>query len=109
MKTPKKPSFNDLIRDRVTKYLAQCPPAVSGYRGHDQTYKVAVILVWGFCLPRDEAFEYLRAYNQRCRPPWTEAELVHKIDSAIEACNRQWMSGTGIKPPGYLRCYYQEK
>jgi hypothetical protein len=77
-------NFNHLIRDRVYKYLTQCPPAISGQHGHDQTFKVAVVLVWGFCLPRDEALGYLRDYNTRCLPPWTDPELEHKIDSAIE-------------------------
>jgi hypothetical protein len=108
MSTPGAPTFNDLIRDRVHKYLAKCPPAVSGQRGHDHTFKVAVSLVWGFCLPRDEALDYLRDYNARCLPQWTEAELAHKIDSAIADCNQKWKSGVQIKPPGYLRCYWKK-
>jgi hypothetical protein len=28
-----KPTFNDLIRDRVYKYLNQCPSAISGHPG----------------------------------------------------------------------------
>ena len=100
-----KPTFNDLIRDRVLAYMDKIPPAVSGQRGHDQTFKVAVVLAWGFCLPRDEAMEYLRSYNTRCLPPWTEAELAHKIDSAINDCNAKWRAGVQLKPPGYLRCY----
>jgi hypothetical protein len=103
----KKPTFNDSIRDRILKYLDKCQPAVSGRQGHDQTFKVAVVLVWGFYLPRHEALEYLRGYNERCLPLWTETELVHKINSAIETCNRQWAAGIKIKPPGYLRCYWR--
>ncbi len=37
------------------------------------TLQVTVI---GFGLSEDEALEILREYNQRCQPPWTEAELV---------------------------------
>jgi hypothetical protein len=102
-------TFNYWIRDRVYKYLNQCPAAVSGQHGHKQTFKVAVVLVWGFCLPRDEALEYLRVYNQRCLPPWTEAELEYKIFSAIETCNRHWLAGEANRPPGYLRCYWKER
>ena len=29
----------------VHKYLAHCPPAISGQHGHDQTLKVAVALL----------------------------------------------------------------
>jgi hypothetical protein len=54
--------------------------------------------------PRDEALEYLRHYNRRCQPAWSEKDLAHKIDSAIETCNRRWTSGRPMKPPGYLRC-----
>jgi hypothetical protein len=105
MRSTQKPSFNDLIRDRVLAYMDKIPPAVSGERGHNQTFKVAVVLVWGFCLSRDEAMEYLRLYNGRCLPPWTEAELAHKVDSAISDCNTKWRAGAQLKPPGYLRCY----
>jgi hypothetical protein len=103
----KKSTFNDLISDRVHKYLDHCPGAVSGQRGHDQTFKVAVVLVWGFCLPREDALQYLRQYNLRCSPPWTDAELAHKILSAIETCNSRWLAGLESRPPGYLRCYWK--
>jgi|ERR1700730_4482282 hypothetical protein len=94
------------IDPRIRKYLRRCPPAVSGQHGHDQTFKVAVALVWGFALHRDAALEYLRTYNQRCQPPWSEAELEHKIDSAISTVNREWTANeVDAKPPGYLICY----
>lgn len=99
----KKPTFNDLLKDRIYKYLLQCPGAVAGQNGHIATFSVAHVLVWGFCLPRDEALEYLREYNLRCSPPWTEGELAHKIDSAIDSCNRGWRDGSEKRPPGYLR------
>jgi hypothetical protein len=102
----KKPTFNDLLRDRILKYLGALPDAVAGKSGHKATYYAARVLVWGFCLPRDEALEYLREYNRRCSPLWTEEELAHKIDSAIESCNRRWRAGTEKQPPGYLRCYW---
>jgi hypothetical protein len=94
------------VDSRVRKYLAKCEPAVSGQHGHDATFKVAVTLVWGFALRRDAALEHLRAYNKRCQPPWSEAELEHKIDSAISAVNRQWaIDELNTKPPGHLICY----
>ena len=51
----KKPTFNDLLRDRILKYLGALPDAVAGKSGHKATYYAARVLVWGFCLPRDEA------------------------------------------------------
>ena len=104
----KKLTFNDLLKERIYKYLMQCPDAVAGQNGHKATYSVARVLVWGFCLPRDEALEYLREYNLRCQPAWTDVELAHKIDSAIESCNRRWREGSEKQPPGYLRCYWNK-
>jgi hypothetical protein len=81
---------------RIQRYLDRCPPAISGQHGHSQTFKVACALVWGFALPRDTSLRYLETYNARCEPPWSQAELAHKIDSALQArCS---------KPVGYLRC-----
>jgi hypothetical protein len=94
------------VDDRVASYLAKCDPAVSGQHGHDTTFKVAVALVWGFALRREAALEHLRAYNKGCQPPWSEAELEHKIDSAICTANREWVANTHeTKPPGHLICY----
>jgi hypothetical protein len=87
------------LNERIQRYLDKCPPAVSGQHGHDATFKVAVTLVWGFGLQPDLALEYLRLYNAGCQPPWSEAELTHKIQSALGVkCT---------KPIGYLRCYRQ--
>ncbi len=54
------------------RYLAECPPALSGQGGHNQTFKVACVLAHGFMLKRDEALVLLREYNQRCQPAWSE-------------------------------------
>jgi hypothetical protein len=81
---------------RIRRYLDHCPPAISGQSGHNQTFKVACALIWGFALPRDVALRYLEIYNARCEPRWSPAELAHKIDSSLKApCS---------KPVGYLRC-----
>jgi hypothetical protein len=51
--------------------------------------------VHGFCLPAEAAYQLLRdAYNPKCSPPWSEAELRYKITSAA---NTQ-----PIKPRGRL-------
>jgi hypothetical protein len=98
------------VDDRVRKYLAKCEPAVSGQHGHDATFKVAIALVWGFALRRDAALAHLRAYNQRCQPPWSDVELEHKIDSAISVVNREWATNElNTKPPGHLICYGDSK
>jgi hypothetical protein len=98
------------VADRVRKYLAKCDPAVSGQHGHDATFKVAIALVWGFALRRDAALVHLRVYNKKCQPPWSDAELEHKIDSAISTANRGWLQDElKTKPPGHLICYGNEQ
>jgi hypothetical protein len=67
---------------RATAYLRHSDPAISGQRGHDQTFKVACALVHGFHLSDAEALAVLRDWNQTCQPPWSENELAHKVTSA---------------------------
>src|SRR5262249_23753761 len=45
------------------------------------------------CLSDEDALTLLRDYNQRCDPPWSEAELLHKVDDARRR---------GQMPFGYL-------
>ena len=71
--------------DRARAYLSKVPPAISGQRGHTQTFAAACAIVHGFALPEGEALKLLREYNNRCRPLWTEKELRHKIKSARTA------------------------
>ncbi|MGL6225264.1 MAG: AAA family ATPase, partial [Thermoguttaceae bacterium] len=70
----------DDVRDRASKYVANCPNSVSGQGGHNATMVVANALVWGFALDDESAFEILsKEYNPRCEPEWSEKELRHKI------------------------------
>ena len=39
-------------------------------------------LVRGFALDDDEAFIVLAAWNARCQPPWTDADLRDKVRRA---------------------------
>jgi hypothetical protein len=70
------------VQERAQRYLACCDPAVSGAGGHDTTFRVACTLLHGFCLSPTEAFQLLKLYNEKCQPPWSDAELRHKILSA---------------------------
>src|SRR5262249_36413373 len=63
---------------------AKIDPAVSGQHGHNQTYKAACKAGPGFDLPPDVALGLLREFSLRCRPPWTEAELRHKVNDAYK-------------------------
>jgi hypothetical protein len=91
LRKPKEPiSF----RERIERYMDACPAAISGQNGHDQTFRVACILVQGFDLSPEDAFSFLSRYNQRCQPQWSEKELRHKLSDADRAQSN--------KPRGYL-------
>lgn len=70
------------VMDRARAYVARMDAAVSGGGGHDATFRVACVLVEGFSLGFADAMEVMREYNNRCAPPWSEAELEHKVVSA---------------------------
>jgi hypothetical protein len=82
------------LEDRIQTYLDAIPPAISRLGGHDQTFKVACRLVNGFALSPEQAIHWLRVYNGKCDPPWSEADLLHKVESAFAANHR--------RPRGYL-------
>jgi hypothetical protein len=82
------------LRERIEHYIDACPPAISGQNGHDQTFRVACILVQGFDLSPEDAYSFLACYNQRCIPSWSEKELRHKLCDADRA--------QGYMPRGYL-------
>jgi hypothetical protein len=80
--------------ERISRYIGKIPGAVSGNGGHRQTFKVAMVLFNGFGCSEAETIEWLRHYNSKCEPPWSEAELRHKARSATEAAYdkpRGWM------------------
>lgn len=65
-------------------YVSKMEPAISGKGGHRQTYKVACRIrdfVSSFMTP-EQAMPLMRRYNERCEPPWSEKELIHKLESA---------------------------
>jgi hypothetical protein len=82
------------LEARVHAYLDQCEPAKDGERGHDTTFRVACQIVNGFALDPETALRFMRHYNQKCEPPWSEKELQHKVDEALKARHN--------KAPGYL-------
>jgi hypothetical protein len=80
--------------ERARRYVAKCPPAVSGEGGHNATFRVAAVLQNGFALSEAETLALLREWNTGCVPPWTEAELIHKVRSTARV--------THWHPRGYL-------
>ncbi len=80
--------------EQARRYIAAIPGAVSGSGGHNQTFSVACALVHGFGLGDGDAWALLCDYNRTCQPPWSEAELRHKLDSAATAKH--------VNPRGHL-------
>jgi hypothetical protein len=68
--------------ERAQRYVSKMPPAISHDGGHKATFNVAQVLVRGFALSVPEARPILQEYSQRCLPPWSDAELEHKLESA---------------------------
>ncbi|MSR58333.1 MAG: DUF3987 domain-containing protein [Planctomycetaceae bacterium] len=68
--------------ERAIAYLAKVPAAVSGQRGHDATFHAACICRSDYGLSRDESVSALADWNAKCDPPWSETDLLRKIDEA---------------------------
>lgn len=76
---------------RARRYIYFAPSAVEGQNGSLTTFKVALAVVRGFCVPAEEALKILKEeYNPRCEPPWTDQELQHKIESAANDATVPW-------------------
>lgn len=89
------------VIERARRYIAKCPPAISGQGGHDATFHVAACLVHGFALGDADALALLTEWNRVCVPPWSERELRHKIESAGKASHsepRGCLLGPGVAP-----------
>lgn len=67
---------------RARAYLRSVPPAVQGEGGDAHTFRVCCRVVRGFALDDDEAMSALSEWNARCEPPWTERELLGKLEHA---------------------------
>ena len=72
------------LTERAAAYAAAMPPAISGQGGHQATFAVASALIHGFALSEEQAWPIMCEYNARCSPPWSEAELRHKLADAFK-------------------------
>jgi hypothetical protein len=68
--------------DRARRYLAAVPPAIEGQHGDLHTFRMCCRLVRGFALTDADALRLLTEWNDRCQPPWSEAELRRKLHNA---------------------------
>jgi hypothetical protein len=91
-----KTTETDSIIEKARNYVAAMPPAISGKGGHGAAFNVAVALRYGFDLSEEESLLIMSAYSQRCKPPWSEEELKHKLADGGKATKHS-------RPRGYLR------
>ena len=75
-------SDSDLMMRRARAYIAHIEGAMSGFRGHDRTMRVAGVLVQKFGLTIEQAMPLFLEWNEQCEPPWSEKELLHKLQDA---------------------------
>jgi len=67
---------------RAERYLLTVEPAVAGQHGDVRTFRICCRVVRGFELSDHEALCVLSEWNARCQPPWSERELLMKIQNA---------------------------
>lgn len=87
---------------KAIKYIENRSPSISGDGGHNKCLAVAIILREGFDIQDFDLFvEAIQDWNNKCQPPWSEAELLHKFKSAEEKMGKQ-------NPVGYLLKLFNE-
>jgi hypothetical protein len=67
---------------RARGYLATIEGAISGQGGHNKTFRVACTLIHKFGLSMEQAWPLFIEWNHQCEPPWSEKELLHKLQDA---------------------------
>lgn len=70
------------VVERARSYVNKMPIAVQGQNGSAAAFAAACALIVGFGLKVDEALPLFREYSDRCEPPWSEKELIHKLEDA---------------------------
>ena len=103
-KRPEPRTYHAYPEDDATtlarRYMLTVDPAISGQGGHDKTFYAACRLVQGFNLSPERAFPILAEWNESCVPPWSERELLHKLNSADQASGERgfllnWLPSQG--------------
>lgn len=73
---------------RARGYLAMIEGAIAGHRGHDRTFRVACVLAIKFGLTLAQAWPLFSEWNEQCEPPWSDKELLHKLQDAFKLRRR---------------------
>jgi hypothetical protein len=86
--------------ERAIDYIAKIPGGIKGQNGSKPTYEAAVAVAHLFAVDAETALGVLlEHYNPRCVPPWSEAELRHKINDALTKPHdkpRGWLLMEGV-------------
>jgi hypothetical protein len=72
------------VVEHARHYVLLCDRSLSGHGGHNQLYRVACVLVDKFHLSLTQAWQLLLEFNDRCQPPWSKGELIHKLADAFK-------------------------
>jgi hypothetical protein len=76
--------------ERARRYVAKMPASIDSQGGHDALWAVAQVLIRGFTLTISEAWPLLLEFNGRCRGPWSEKDLRHKLEQAESKSRKSW-------------------
>lgn len=74
----------DQLTRRTLAYLAKLPISISGSGGHGRCYRAACCIAdrMAHLIAPEDALPIMQEWNQNCEPPWSTAELLHKLKSA---------------------------
>ena len=76
---------------RATGWVKTAEPAIAHKGGHDATIRAATGVACGFALSEEDAFVIMRDHF-RAEPRWSDAELRHKVKSALTGMAIPWGS-----------------
>jgi hypothetical protein len=79
------------VIDRARTLLEKCiPPTQCGTQScHNQTFRAASALVWGFGLSPEEGMGLLREWAERGTHKWSDRDLMHKLTSSLHGNHQQ--------------------
>ena len=70
---------------RMQQHVSTTPGAVAGEHGHDVTFRMACDLLHGFgTVSIEQVMPIFMDWNAKCSPPWSEVELLHKLEDAAK-------------------------
>lgn len=76
--------------EAAEKHLEKCDAPVSGEgRAEAYVFKLAIVLVWGYLVPEEDAIDLLYEWGKEGETkdgyadPWSETEITHKVLGAL--------------------------